>query len=225
MSWNTRMDLHLDVAAPYGRVLLTSATNSALLNLPPDIVSGDRLTIALHFHQRGSAPGSLTPADPGEDAIIRFSGRAQSGGDLLFLADSFTEEEEGIWSGEADFHTVALAALLEAAPAGPKRILGEVEVRSGTSIRSYQFDLTARPEIYANQDSPAGLPDPDAFLTARAVRYDIAQDLTDPQKTQARDNIGLPSFNVVFITANDYAALTTEQQNDPAIWYVIDDEA
>jgi hypothetical protein len=75
------------------------------------------------------------------------------------------------------------------------------------------------------EGSPTNLPTPDAWLSARAVRYDIAQDLTDPQKTQARENIGLPSLNVVFITASDYAALTTEQQNDPGIWYVIDDEA
>jgi len=45
--------------------------------------------------------------------------------------------------------------------------------------------------IRGNEGTPSAMPDPDAYVRARAVVYDAAQTLTSPQKTQARDNLGL----------------------------------
>lgn len=194
MSWAIRKDLHLDVNAPFGRVLLASATDSSLLQPPHDLVAGDLLPVRIHFWERG-ANGTLTAADPGADTSLVFSARpanVPAGSDLLFLSNDFTEIEAGIWEGELNLSTAELAAHIAAAPAGPKTILGEIEVRDATGeIKrlSLQFPLTARPQSYDNQDAPTALPGPEEWLSIRGVRYDEDQALTEAQEAQGRENI------------------------------------
>ena len=196
MPWEIRRDLHLDINAAYGAVLLTSATDSSLKNPPPDLVAGDKMPVRLYFWERG-ANGTLTAADPGATSTFVFSGRPNNvppGTDLLFLSNSFTEVSAGVWEGSLDLHTAEIAAHLAASPTGSKTITGEVEVRDATgNIKrlSLQFPLTARPQAYDNQDAPTALPTPDEDWLA----HGHPQSLSAGQKAQALTNLGLPSLN------------------------------
>lgn len=160
MPWDIRKDLHLDINAHYGAVLLRSATDSSLLTPPPDFHAGDKFDVRLHFWERGPS-GTLVAADPGADTVLVFTARPNNlppGSDLLFYLDDFAEIEAGVWEGTLDLNTAELGAHLAAAPSGPKTITGELEVRDSvadTRRLSLQFPLTARPQSYDNQDPPA----------------------------------------------------------------------
>jgi hypothetical protein len=169
MSWNLRRDLHLDVSAQYGAVLLQSATDSSLRSSTVNFIAGDGMPIRLYFWERG-AGGTITAADPGAEASIVFSGRpagVPAGSDLLFLTTDFTQVSTGVWEGMLDLTTGEFAAHIAASPAGTKLILGEVEIRDSSSNNrraSFQFDIVARPQVYANQTPPAALPTPENWL-------------------------------------------------------------
>lgn len=164
MSWDRRLDLHIDVDAPSSRNLLVSETDASILNSPPEFVSGDKLKVRLHFWRRGTTPGTLTSIDPGATATFRFSGRPQGvpvGSSLLFVAEAFTQVGTGIWETTVDLATTELAAHLAESPAGQKTITAEVEIRDSgdTTRRSFQFAAKALPEVYQPDDaSPTPLP-------------------------------------------------------------------
>ncbi len=172
MPWSLRRELHIDINAGYGRVLMTSATDSALLQPAPDYIAGDGMPIRVYFWERGTN-GTLLPADPGPDTYLIFTGRAHglpTGSPLLFETNDFAEIAEGVWQGTLDLTPAEFAAHLAASPAGAKIIIGEVEVRDSIlNIKrcSFQFDLTARPGVYNDEDAPSSLPTPDAWLEAR----------------------------------------------------------
>ena len=172
MSWSLTKALHLDVYGQYPRVLMVSAIDSALLQPPPDFIQGDAFPIRLYFWERGDN-GSLIAADPGSSASIIFSARpagVPTGSALLFECNAFTQTSPGIWDGTCSLATAEISALLAADPSGTKTILAEVEVRdsiTNTKRTSLQFDLTLRPEVYANDDTPAALPTPEDWLATR----------------------------------------------------------
>lgn len=172
MPWNIRRDFHIDINAAYGSYLIVSATNSSLRQPPPDMVAGDGMPVRFHFWERGEN-GAVVAADPGPDTVFIFSGRpagAPPGSDLLFLTNDFAEISAGVWEGRLELATSELYNHIAAAPAGPKIILGELEVRDGpdnTARNSFQFDLTARPQVYDADDAPASLPTAEAWLEAR----------------------------------------------------------
>lgn len=185
MPWEIRKDLHLDINAAYGAVLLTSGTDSSLISPLPDIVAGDKMPVRLHFWERGPT-GTLTAADPGADTSLIFTGRQNNippNTALLFQATAFTEISAGVWEGELNLSTQELNDHLEAAPAGAKTITAEVEVRDATGNTkrlSLQFPLTARPQAYDNQDAPTLLPGPVDWLAA--------------QKTVLLSTLGIPTY-------------------------------
>lgn len=236
MSWNTRLDLHLDVNASYGRVLLTSAADSSLLNTPPDMVAGDLLTVRLYFWSRGETPGSLVAADPGTGAVLRFSARpagVPEGSDLLFLADDFSEVSAGVWEAPLSLNTAEMAARLAEAPPGAKRILGEVEVTSAGRTRSLQFDLTARPQVYDNQDTPLALPTPEEWLVGTSVPVNGEAGGTKPNHTirlQTTSNIsvtgGTQTINAdyIYIGGNEWRRNTNPSEHriyfEAGFWYI-----
>lgn len=194
-SWARRLDLHLDVDAPSNRNLLTSGTDSSILNSAPELIAGDALPVRLHFHRRGSTPGSLVAVDPGSGATIRFSGRAPGAASdaLLFLTPSFTETEPGVWDGVLDLATQEIVDHLATDPPPSPFITCEVEIEDPTTTpttrRSLQFSARLLDEIYANQDAPTQLPGPDDYVAARAVMHDRPQTLAAVNQTQARQNI------------------------------------
>jgi len=166
MPWNLRRDFHIDINAAYGSFLITSATDSSLRQPPPDMIEGDAMPVRLHFWERGLT-GSITAADPGPDTVFVFSGRpagAPAGSSLLFLTNDFIEVGAGVWEGTLDINTAELTAHLLDAASGSKIILGEIEVRdsiSNTRRNSFQFDLTARRQVYQAEDAtPTPLPSP-----------------------------------------------------------------
>lgn len=169
MSWDRRLDLHIDVDAPFNRNLITSETDSSVLNSPPEIVSGDKFKLRLYFWRRGPVLGRVEAIDPGESSTFRLSGRPLGvplGSPLLFLATAFTQEGTGIWETTVDLATAELRDHLAAPPVGAKNITCEVEIRdaSDSSRRSLQFVLVALPQVWENQDAPSTLPDPAAWL-------------------------------------------------------------
>ncbi|MEO5915555.1 MAG: hypothetical protein ABIS50_15080 [Luteolibacter sp.] len=172
MPWLLRRDFHIDIRAGYGRVLLTSDTDSSLLQPPPDAVAGDAGTIRFYFWERGPN-GTLIAADPGPDTSLIFSGRpygVPANTALLFESNDFAEVETGVWEGSFDFATAEMAAVIVLTPTGAKLITGELEVRdsiSNTKRGSFQFDLAARPQVYDDQDAPSALPTPEEWLEER----------------------------------------------------------
>lgn len=168
MPWDIRRDLHIDIDASYGRFLLTSATDSSLRQPAPDFILGDSMPVRFHFWTR-NPDGTLTAADPGATTTFRFSGRpagAPTGSDLLFLTTTFTQISAGVWEGTLNLATTEFADHLAATPVGAKVILGELEIRDATNTKrnSFQFDLTARPQVYDNEDTPLALPTPEEWL-------------------------------------------------------------
>lgn len=156
MSWNRRLSLYIDVDAPYGRTLLTSASDTALLNSPPTIYSGDHLPVRVHFLRRASNPSApAETADPGQ-SVITLSARGISSEAVLLQTSDFTEIETGIWEAPLNLNTTELIAHLAASPTGAKTLLGEIEIASldGTDRYTLQFPLDARPQIYAGGTPP-----------------------------------------------------------------------
>ncbi len=172
MSWSITRHLHIDVYAQYGSVLMVGATNTALLQPPPDCIAGDTCPVNLHFWERQS-DGSLIAADPGAGCTIILSGRragVPSGSSLLFLCNAFTRLSDGLWAGTLNLNTAEFLAFMSSASNVATTILGEVEVRlaDNSARTSLQFDLMARPQVYADSDTPVtALPTPDAWLEAR----------------------------------------------------------
>lgn len=163
MSWNRRLSLYVDVDAPYGRTLLTGVADTSLLNIRPTIYSGDHLPVRVHFLRRNSNPSAPAEAtDPG-DSIITLSAKG-TGDTVLFQTSDFTEIETGVWEAPLNLNTNELIAALAASPSGPKSLLGEIEIASldGTDRFTLQFDLDARPQVYAggNPPDPADPPYP-----------------------------------------------------------------
>ncbi len=159
MPWERRKELHIDINASFGKVLMTSASDSSLLQPPPDYVAGDKMPIRVFFWERGPA-GSLVAADPGPDTVLIYSAKPDGievDAQLLFLTDDFTEIETGVWEGTLDLATEDFQANLDAEPDGPKVIIGELEVRDSVadlSRASYQFKLNARPQVYNGTTAP-----------------------------------------------------------------------
>ena len=162
MPWNIRRDFHLDINAEYGSFLIVSGTDGSLRQPAPDVVAGDGMPVRFHFWERGPN-GSLTAADPGSERVFIFSGRpagAPAGSDLLFVTNDFTEISAGVWEGTLDLTAPEFSEHLADAVNGEKIILGELEVRDGeanTKRTSFQFDLTARRQVYNGEAPPLGL--------------------------------------------------------------------
>ena len=119
-------------------------------------------------------------------------------GTLLAEVVSWTvpETASGWYEGELQLHTTPLTTAF--ATATVKRIGVAVECHwsapGESSIPAISDNLVSleiqRPVILPEPSSPATLTGGDEWLSARAVRYDIAQDLTDEEKARARANIG-----------------------------------
>jgi hypothetical protein len=196
MPWSIGLDLHLDINAPYGRVLMVSATDSALLQPPPEVVAGDKHPLRLHFYERG-ANGTITAVDPSEAPKLIFTGRPRgipNGSDLLFQTDAFTKVGTGIYEGTLDLTPDEFSDHLAENPAGAKLITAEVEIQQTADNlvrRSFQFDLNARPQVFDNQDTPAGLPNPEAWTDARTVRKDKELVVTTGEQARFLANLGI----------------------------------
>jgi hypothetical protein len=195
MSWDRRLDLHIDVDAPSARTLLASATDTSVLSVPPELVAGDLLTVRVFFWTRGATPGSRTAIDPGATATFVLSGRTLDvppDSPLLFLATAFTELETGVWQTTLDLNTAAIAAHLAASPAGAKVITAELEIRDAadTARRSIQFRARLMPQVWDNQNPPS------AAAPTDAVRHS-PQTLTGQQQAQVRANLALGSSAVL----------------------------
>lgn len=169
MSWDRRLDLHIDVDATTQRRLLTSESEPSILNQPPELVSGDKIKVRCYFWRRGGTAGSVDSIDPGATSTFRLSGRPQgipSGSPVLFLATAFSEVGTGIWETTLDLNTQEMRNHIAATPAGSKLITVEIEIRDAgdTTRRSLQFEARAMPQVWDNQDAPTALPSPAAWL-------------------------------------------------------------
>lgn len=196
MPWTPRLDLHLDINGRYGTCLLTSATDSSLLNAPPEIVTADNLPVRVHLWERGLT-GALTAVELPASWSIAFAAKPQGSETILLALLSFSAVagETGVYEGTLNANTAEFIAHLAEPPAGPKIIRGELEITAPAAKRSFQFDIAARPQIYDEGSLPSALPSVTdaitAAINAAAIRYDTAQSLTAPQKAQAQANLGM----------------------------------
>jgi hypothetical protein len=208
MPWNIRRDFHIDINASYGSFLLQSATDSSLRQPPPDMIAGDGMPVRFHFWERGIA-GALIVADPGPDTVFIFSGRpagAPSGSDLLFVTNDFVEIADGVWEGTLDLTTAEFSAHLVDAVNGSKIILGEVEVRDGianTKRNSFQFDLTARREVFLADDAdPTPLPGPiGATAPVNAVKATASIQFKSSANPAPGTTLTIGSLTYTFVAA------------------------
>lgn len=96
----------------------------------------------------------------------------------------------GVYTASIDLYTTELEAYMSNQAQRGGLLQFTLTLPDGTtssmaipcSIQNY----TANP----NAGTPTNLPDAEAWLTARAVRYDIVQTLSAPEQAQARSNIG-----------------------------------
>lgn len=137
-------------------------------------------------------------------------------GTLLAEVVSWTvpETASGWHEGELLLHTSPLTTAF--ATATVKRIGVAVELHwsapGESSIPAISDNLVSleiqRPVILPEPSSPATLTGGDEFISNRAVRYDIEQDLTDEEKLQARQNIGAGTGDGSGSGASDHGDLT-----------------
>lgn len=211
MPWNIRRDFHVDINAEYGSFLIASGTDGSLRQPPPDMVAGDGMPVRFHFWERGPN-GTLTAADPGADRVFIFSGRpagAPAGSDLLFVTNDFAEISSGVWEGTLDLTTAEFFTHLADAVNGEKIILGELEVRDGaanTKRTSFQFDLTARRQVYNGEVPPLGLttanwmfsttvPSNGSVTIAGDLTSDGSEPVTFGELPYTADSGGKPSYS------------------------------
>jgi hypothetical protein len=119
-------------------------------------------------------------------------------GDLVGGALSWTKTGTGtstVYTFDLNLNTAELNTLLgvgEAADVASVNLNMEMEyIVSGQVTSSNTILATVQNDVNRDEDeTPTGLPDAEDWLTDRAVRYDEAQSLSDPEKAQAITNIG-----------------------------------
>jgi hypothetical protein len=146
---------------------------------------GDAETLELTFYD-GSTAVVL-----GADPVIRFGIKATLGGAVLAIADTWVETD-GVY--RATFNTNTAELLADLADADSKKYFGELTFSDadGGPTSSQTISVTIENDVLKDEDgAPTVLPSPSDWLSERAVRFDLAQALSDPQKAQALDNLGI----------------------------------
>ena len=135
----------------------------------------------------------LFMAPDGQNIIISDVNHAYAGGNRMFV-----QLPQACYNVEGQF-TLALK-IIESPVTNTVRIIDGVVCNTGSenpvapvgSVPTYQEVLAVFDQMLAAK--------------AGAVRYDIVQTLTDAQKTQARDNIGMINISFDQISGDDYMA-------------------
>lgn len=211
-TWNRTLTLTFDVDAPYGRILIGSLTDTALLNTQPVFTVGDHFPIRIQLARRDAVPTNPAAGiDPEPGTSFVLAGKALNAtGALLFYADSFSPVLDesaapipGLFQSDLDLNTLALAAHIVSAPAGPKTILCELEVRNAANTRRYslQFDATARPQVYKGTEGvPLGdvpsYPAPSSLMLRGTTAPDLRLDITALTGGGATALDGLPTAGI-----------------------------
>jgi hypothetical protein len=147
---------------------------------------GDLQTLEVQYC-RGASLVELSGAEP----VIRWGIKETLSGALLAMADTWTNVE-GVYKAPFSTNTVELLANL--GNSASKKYLGELTFTddNGGPTSSQTIPVTIENDVNKEEDlAPTNLPSPSDWLSARAVRHDLAQALTDPQKAQALDNLGI----------------------------------
>jgi hypothetical protein len=162
---------------------------------------GDSIPVSVRI-QSGSTAVTLT--DVTEMVFVVKS--AVLDGVTLMLADTWTEDD-GVWSAQLAMDTEELETAMDGLERG--EFFAEFTFTSALGTITSQvltFPVTA--DLWLGiEGTPLSLPTPEEWLDARAVRYDAAQTLTDPQKAQARANIGVATGTGDLVAANNLSDL------------------
>ena len=166
----------------------------------------------------------------GESLTISAKPAGQTEADVLFsctLTSSDYNTSEALYLKTFTAYTTAALALLDLSDSNAKTDQASLVVDGYMSFtasggdpveydQTYELTLAAVKAL-PSDGTPQAVADPDDWLTARAVRYDIAQSLSAPQKLQASSNLGNPgsmknhAVNGVFTaTINDLNTVFTD---------------
>jgi hypothetical protein len=147
---------------------------------------GDSVPLVLHTY-RGTVPEPLTGT-----VKIRFGLKQTLAGELLALADEWTEADD-VHSAVLGLNSAELDAALADAETLPT--LAEITISQDdgdTWISSQTVIFTVRNDVLDEDDgSPTALPGASEWLSARAIRYDVDQALSAEQRDRSQANAGI----------------------------------
>lgn len=190
------MDLYYDLAT--NRLTLQAGGSGTLRAMEQK--RGDALPLVLRTY-RGTAEEALAGT-----VEIRFGLKQTLDGELLALADEWTEEDD-VYSAVLDLNSAELLAALD--DVDSQALLAEITISQdgGTTwVSSQTVTFTVRNDVLKDDDgTPTALPSASDWLSARAVRYDTAQALSSGEQTVARGNIGIMVPGVAVVPASPAA--------------------
>lgn len=165
------------------------------------------LLLTVYFFASGSDPALLSSPT----FRVALKDKDEPSGDVLALLSAATATGADYYEFEWNsVDSAALRTLLGDNPAADAVLEIEWTVAS-------EVERVAIPVVIANAwiRTSDSAPDPaaeeaDAWLTARAVRFDIAQTLTGTQIDQALTNLGITNIRSLNITAAGYLVLTND---------------
>lgn len=166
------------------------------------------LLLTVYFHAAGEDPALLTGSPTFRVAL---KDKNEPSGSVLALLSAATATGADYYEFEwSSVDSAALRALLGDLPS-VEAVL-EIEWTISSDVERVAIPVTIANAWVRTSDSA---PDPaaeeaDAWLTARAVRFDIAQTLTGTQIDQALTNLGITNIRSLNITAAGYLVLTND---------------
>lgn len=160
--WTKRIALYIDVDSAGAPPLLDGAS-SARRSAKPSFVQGDKVRLELRFRSIADSPLSDSSAvQMPEGATIAVAGKAATAMDeaeMLFAATGFTEvvdDEDVYYYADIDLNTQEMDDLFSDLAASYADIKVDVEVRNSdnTDRLTFQFDATARHQVYSGAPAP-----------------------------------------------------------------------
>lgn len=141
--------------------------------------------------------------------VVKFGAKEEGKYDspVVVFEDGFVLTDSGsnpYYLGTPSFNTVPLDALLNkdgnlTNDKASVDLIGEISwgiplSNSPTSTKTFKVRVH-NDVIRDDEGSPEEVPDPEDYLTDRAVRYDTPQTLSNAQKEQAHLNMGWPAYD------------------------------
>lgn len=208
------MNLYFDVDAR--RFISAPGTRDIVSVL--DFKRGDTLPVAVRFVS-GTVVVEIDPS-PATAATGRLAMKPVGSFDVEPTAGAASWVKTG--TGTSTYYTFdlllntedlnTLLGVGEAADVSSVQLNFEMEyiLEDGSVISSNTILATVYNDVNRDEDNtPINLPDADDWLTARAVRFDEAQTLSNAQKAQAAANLGFATYATLELANTGLAEIGT----------------
>lgn len=188
------------------KVIRAAATGSALPSVPVRLQTHLKLTV--YFYADGEDPALLSGSPTFRVALKDAN---EPSGSVLALLSAATATGADYYEFEwASVDSSALRTLLGDSASAAAML--ELEWTISSEVERASLPVTISNAWIRTADSA---PDPaadeaEAWLTARAVRFDTAQTLTGTQIDRALTNLGITNIRSVNITSAGYLVLTND---------------